>query len=88
MPALRADDVPSANDSLAPLLSNDAAWDRLPAANSGEGQPLPAWARMLAGELPHTTAALLELDLAHRAKSPIPPQLRAAMRWVAANANH
>jgi alkylhydroperoxidase family enzyme len=43
---------------------------------------------MLAGELPQTTAALLELDLAQRTKSPVRPGLRAAMRWVSARANH
>lgn len=87
MPALRAADAVTVTESLAPLLSNEAAWQRLPAATSGTGEPLPAWARMLAGELPHSTAALLELDLAQRTKSPIPPVLRAAMRWVAADAN-
>jgi alkylhydroperoxidase family enzyme len=70
------------------LRSSEEAWDRLPSAQSGQGQLLPSWARILAGELPRTTAALLELDFAHRTKSPVAPGLRAAMRWVAANANH
>jgi alkylhydroperoxidase family enzyme len=87
MPAVRADAASLAADRLAPLLTNEEAWSRLPASASGAGQPLPAWARLLAGELPHTTAALLELDFAQRTKSPLPPYLRAAMRWVAANAN-
>ena len=42
---------------------------------------------MLAGELPRSTAAFLQLDLAQRTKSPVDPKLRAAMRWVAAHAN-
>ena len=70
-----------------PILSGEDAWNRLPAATRGSGQPLPAWARMLAGELPRSTAAFLELDLAHRTRSPVAPVLRAAMRWVAADAN-
>ncbi len=68
--------------------SSDAeAWKRLPAAVKGTGQPLPVWARMLAGEVPRTTAAFLQLDLAQRTRSPLDPKLRAAMRWVAAHAN-
>ena len=42
----------------------------------------------MAGEFPRTTAAFLELDFAQRTKSPVDPKLRAAMRWVAAHANH
>ncbi len=53
----------------------------------GGGQPLPVWARMLAGDLPRSTAAFLQLDLAQRTKSPVDPGLRAAMRWVAAHAD-
>jgi alkylhydroperoxidase family enzyme len=69
--------------------SSDAeAWKHLPAAVKGAGQPLPVWARMLAGEVPRTTAAFLQLDLAQRTKSPLHPRLRAAMRFVAAEANH
>ena len=71
----------------APLTDQDA-WKRLPQAIKGSGKPLPSWARMLAGSLPKTTAALLELDLAQRTRSPLDPKLRAAMRWVAAHANH
>ncbi len=74
-------------DGLAVPLSDDEAWKRLPSADRGGGQRLPSWARMLAGDLPRTTAALLQLDFAQRTKSPVQPQLRAAMRWVAAHAN-
>ena len=69
-------------------LSDAETWKRLPPATKGEGQPLPVWARMLAGEVPRTTAAFLQLDLAQRTRSPLDPKLRAAMRWVAAHANH
>ena len=72
--------------SVVPLTDQDA-WARLPQAIKGGGRPLPSWARMLSGSLPKTTAALLELDLAQRTKSPLDPKLRAAMRWVAAHAN-
>lgn len=71
-----------------PVLSNAEAWQRLPAPVKGNNEPLPTWARMLAAELPRATAAFLELDLAQRTKSPVEPGLRAAMRWVAAEANH
>ena len=68
-------------------LNDEETWKRLPAATKGGGQPLPSWARMLAGEVPRTTAAFLQLDLAQRTRSPLDPKLRAAMRWVAAHAN-
>lgn len=71
-----------------PVLTDAEAWQRLPEAAQGQGQPLPSWARMLAAQLPKTTAAYLQLDLAQRTKSPVPPPLRAAMRWVAAHSNH
>ena len=70
-----------------PLLSDADAWKRLPAATTGSGQPLPPWARALAGSLPKTAAALLPLDYAHRTGGPLDPKLRAAMRWAVADAN-
>jgi alkylhydroperoxidase family enzyme len=70
-----------------PLLDNAVAWKRLPPPEKGAGQPLPAWARALAGPLPRTTAALLELDHAQRAHSPLDPKLRGRLRWAAAQAN-
>jgi alkylhydroperoxidase family enzyme len=69
------------------VLEEARAWQCLPAALQGGGQPLPAWARALAGPLPHTTAAMLELDFLHRARSPLEPKLRGRLRWVAAHAN-
>ncbi len=71
-----------------PLLDNKEAWQLLPRAAKGDGEPLPAWARALAKSLPKTTAAMLELDYMHRAQSPLQPVLRAEMRWVAADTNH
>ncbi len=41
-------------------------WLSLPPADDGSGTPLPTWARMLARSLPHTTAALLELEYLYR----------------------
>lgn len=73
--------------SRVPMLSNEEAWKALPVAAKGSGQPLPSWVRMLAAELPRSAAAFLELDLAHRTRSPLPPGLRAGMRWVSAHAN-
>ncbi len=70
-----------------PVLTDAEAWERLPPAATGGGQTLPVWARLLAAELPRSTAALLQLDLAQRTKSPVAPELRAAMRWVSAHAN-
>ena len=80
--------APQPDDALTAPLSNAEAWKRLPPADKGAGQPLPSWARMLPRSLPKTTAALLELDLAQRTKSPLAPKLRAAMRGVAAHADH
>jgi alkylhydroperoxidase family enzyme len=79
--------APREEGTLFALLSNQDAWKRMPEATKGSGQPLPSWARMVSSSLPKTTAALLELDLAQRTKSPLDPKLRAAMRWVAAHAN-
>ncbi len=70
------------------FLSDVDAWKRLPAVVSGGGQRLPSWAKALAGSLPRTTAAMLDLDRIHRTKSPLGPLLRGKMRWVAARANH
>jgi alkylhydroperoxidase family enzyme len=70
------------------LLDNDAAWARLPKVAQGEpGRPLPVWARALAGPLPRTTAAMLELDYAYRTSEAFDPRSRGLMRWVAAKAN-
>jgi alkylhydroperoxidase family enzyme len=70
-----------------PLPSQAESWKRLPPAERGAGQTLPAWARALASRLPRTTAAMLELDYLQRSHSPLDPKLGGKMRWVAAHAN-
>ncbi len=69
-----------------PCLTDAEAWRRLPRADAGRGRTLPGWARALAETLPRTTAAMLELDYLHRARSPLDPKLRGRLRWVAAHA--
>jgi alkylhydroperoxidase family enzyme len=81
-PAPRAGGAPV----FAPL-SQEEAWRKLPSAEKGAGQPLPAWALVTTRFLPRTTAAILELDWLHRTQNQIGPVLRGKMRWVAANAN-
>lgn len=51
-----------AADPWPPVASQEDAWKALPAADQGHGEALPVWARMLAPTLPHTTAALIELE--------------------------
>ena len=70
-----------------PVLSNEAAWAKLPVAESGTGGALPGWARITVTTLPRTTAIILELEDLHRTKSPLDPKLRAMARWVVADAN-
>ncbi len=70
-----------------PLLSDREAWTRLPKPIEGEPASLPAWARALVESMPRTTAAMLELDFIQRRRSPLPPTLRAALRYVAAREN-
>jgi alkylhydroperoxidase family enzyme len=70
-----------------PLLTDAEAWKNLPPVEEGFGQPLPAWIRALAGSLPKTAAAMIDLDHAQRLESTLPPRLRAELRWVAAHAN-
>ncbi len=47
-------------------LSLQQSWDALPISDNGKETPLPTWARKLARTLPHTTAALLELETLYR----------------------
>ncbi len=71
-----------------PVLEEDAAWQRLPKLEEEiADRRLPVWARALAGPLPRTTAAMLELDHLYRTSDAFDPRLRAIMRWVAARAN-
>ena len=71
-----------------PVLSDAQAWQKMPKALEGGGQPLPVWIRALADSLPKTAAAMINLDYAQRAENPLPPRLRAKLRWFAAHANH
>jgi alkylhydroperoxidase family enzyme len=85
-PLVRAQDANGPREAHVPLLSNAAAWQRLPECETA-GVELPNWARGLADSLPHTTAAILELDGVYRTSGIIDPKLRAKMRWVAADEN-
>ncbi|MBX3443304.1 MAG: deiodinase family protein [Planctomyces sp.] len=68
-----------------PLLSDEEAWAGLPEA---EAQPrLPNWARGLAATLPHTTAAMLELDFACRTTPEFTPRERGLIRRAVASVN-
>jgi alkylhydroperoxidase family enzyme len=67
--------------------SSAASWSGLPRPRRGGEGPLPNWAAAVAAELPRTAAALLELDHAHRTKSPLDPGLRARLRYVIAHVN-
>ena len=69
-----------------PMLTNEQAWKRLPGAPA-KVEALPAWARLLAGPLPTTTARMLELDALHRSGNRLEPKLRGLVRWAAADAN-
>lgn len=69
-----------------PVLENTDAWKRLPGAPEA-AQPLPAWARALAGWQPITTARMLELDTLHRTGERLDGRFRAIVRWSAADAN-
>jgi hypothetical protein len=86
LPAAALAASPSEGES-ATLLSDDETWKTMPKAEQGSGQPLPSWAKAVAVQMPRTAAAMLELDLAQRTKSPLDPVLRAKMRGVIAHAN-
>ena len=84
---LAAPAIAHPDERTVPLMNDQECWKRLPPTVSGGGGPLPNWAKAVAVHLPRTAAAMLELDLAHRTKSPLDPALRAKMRWVIARAN-
>jgi alkylhydroperoxidase family enzyme len=73
--------------SRVPVLPDEKGWKALPKPSRGAGLPLPAWARALAHALPRTTAAMLELDYLHRARSPLGARLAGLVRREAACAN-
>ncbi len=85
MPSSGADPAPQVPFE---LLSDAEAWQKMPSATTGGGQPLPSAIKVLAGYAPRTAAALLTLDEVQRNRSPLAPVLRAKMRWVIAHANH
>ncbi len=70
-----------------PLLSDDECWRKLSPTKERNGRALPSWAGAMAGAMPRTTAAMIRLDFAHRARNPLGPMLRGKMRWVAGHAN-
>lgn len=83
--------APAPDPARVTLLENAHAWNHLPLKvdRYRTGLPLlPAWARVLARTLPRTTAAMLDLDYKHRARSPLDPILRGKVRWIAARSNH
>jgi alkylhydroperoxidase family enzyme len=84
----RPQTAPAARPGRLPVLSDEEAWRHLPAVEDGGGGRLPLWARALAGALPRTTAAMLELDYLQREKGPLGTLLRGKLRWAAAHANH
>ncbi len=67
-------------------LANDVAWKKLPDAPE-KAQPLPVWARAMAGWQPITAARMLEVDAAHRTGDRLDARFRAVVRWAAADAN-
>lgn len=70
------------------VLSSAEAWKRLPPAETGAGEPLPAWACAFAQTLPQTTAAMLELDYLVRTTPQFSPLERGLIRLAAARVNH
>jgi alkylhydroperoxidase family enzyme len=81
------EDAPAKSTAGLAVPDDAEAWQLLPKAAEGGGQPLPMWARALARALPRTTAAMLDLDRLHRTRSPLGPRLAGMMRWQAADAN-
>jgi alkylhydroperoxidase family enzyme len=80
-----AEDGPGrASNARVPLLSSEDAWKRLPPQESGGGQPLPSWAKALAGAMPYTTAATLELDRTYRTSDALDPKLAGSIRFMVA----
>jgi alkylhydroperoxidase family enzyme len=69
------------------LLDGAEAWKRLPASEEGGGGRLPSWARAIADALPHSAAAMLELDATYRGAGDLDSRFRAALRWVVAREN-
>jgi alkylhydroperoxidase family enzyme len=69
-----------------PVLTDEEAWEKMSYIEKESGRRLPVWIRALAVSLPKTAAAMLDLDYAQRMESTLPPQLRAKLRWIVADA--
>ncbi|XZE19090.1 deiodinase family protein [Pirellulaceae bacterium SH449] len=71
-------------DAIDQEINDQEIWNLLPPVVERDASHLPNWAIVMAHTLPKTTAALLELDYAHRTKNPIDAKLRAKLRyWIA-----
>jgi alkylhydroperoxidase family enzyme len=70
-----------------PVLTDAEAWKKMSFIEKENGLRLPVWIRALVVSLPKTAAAMLDLDYAQRMESPLPPKLRAKLRWITADAN-
>ena len=68
-------------------VTDEQAWEMLPALASGEKQSLPNWVKPVVIQMPRTAAAMLELDKAFRDGGPLDAALRAKLRWIIAHAN-
>src|SRR5437762_12838331 len=79
--------APNVAGAYVPLLSQEEAWDTLPTLEHGTKNRLPLWALATAKAMLRTTAAVLELEQLHRAKSPLEAKLRGQIRLVVAHAN-
>jgi alkylhydroperoxidase family enzyme len=69
-----------------PVLTDAEAWEKMSYIEKESNRRLPVWVRALAVSLPKTAAAMIDLDYAQRMESTLPPQLRAKLRWIAADA--
>ncbi len=85
---IKADESDGRQAPRVPLVDSAVAWQKLPECDADRGGPLPRWARALAGPLPATAAAVLDLDGTYRLSEELEPRLRAKMRWVAARGTH
>lgn len=69
------------------LPSSEDAWKKLPEASIGPGSELPNWARALADALPHTAAAMLDLDYTYRTTTNFTQRERGIVRRAVAGIN-
>ncbi|MCU0721228.1 MAG: deiodinase family protein, partial [Pirellula sp.] len=69
------------------VITDEEARRLLPPIIEGGDLPIPNWAKAMVSTLPKTTAALLQLDYAHRMKNPLDPKLRSKVRYLIAYLN-